>query len=348
VPDAVQRLDFQGVVIVADLIVADQYLSPHLRRNLEQTDQRTLQNLNDAITSLGLHVVHYSHPKLLAKHARRHAGDVVLSIFGGSTSRSRMALVPAICETFGLSFIGPDAYGRIVCQDKEVSKALATTAGLKTPPHRIIRSTSDLDSVSDFTLPYVVKPLWEGSSIGIGPESLVTDRQSGRRVAEQMLERFDQPIMVESFVRGREVSWCYIEGPRSTGIRSLAEIVWDGQQDYFDRHLYDAHHKLSAEGRKAIRNISHELQQRDASAMEKLLALVGPTGYGRIDGKLIDGSFIFLEITPDAWLGPTGTFACSFADYGLSFDQIIARILLSARRGHPSRSPNDSGTPDGT
>jgi D-alanine-D-alanine ligase len=177
---------------------------------------------------------------------------------------------------------------------------------------------------------------------------MVTDRQIGRRVLERTLERFEQPIMVEAFVRGREVSWCYIEGPRTTGLRALAELVWGGQEDYFDRHLYDADHKLSAEGRRAVRNISHEIQPEDSSAMEQLLTLIGPTGYGRVDGKLVDGRFVFLEITPDAWLGPTGTFAHSFADYGLSFDQVIARILLSARRAHRGRSPSDSGIQDGT
>jgi D-alanine-D-alanine ligase len=339
---------FRGVVIIADLLPEDPELAIDRRRDLELTNPQTLQQLLDAILRLGLKVQHYEHPKILAEHAAKHMGDVILSIFGGAVSRSRMALVPAVCETFGLSFVGPDAYGRIICQDKEVSKTIALEAGLKVAPHRIVREKSDISRVLDFPLPYVAKPLWEGSSIGIGSKSLVTDRHQGEIVLQQLLEDFEQPIMVESFISGREVSWCFIDGLETDRVRAFAEMVWADEPDHFDRNLYDAQHKLISEGRKTVRNITDELRARDAEAMERLLQMVGPIGYGRIDGKLRNGEFVFLEITPDAWLGPTGTFVSSFSSYGMSFDEVIARVLLSARTNLPSQSPNDLNIPGDT
>jgi D-alanine-D-alanine ligase len=303
----------------------------HLNRALEQSDLTTLNDLSAAIRRLGLNVYHYEHPQALASNADHHLHDTVLSIFGGSTSRSRMALVPAICESMGLSFIGPDAYGRVICQDKEVSKALAVQAGLRVPPHRIIRTEGDLPKLRDFDVPYVAKPLWEGSSIGVGPDSLVTEERKGMDVVKELLTAFNQPIMVEAFVQGREVSYCFIDPQGSPPLRALGEIVWDGRRDYFDHHLYDASHKASAEGRKAVHVISNELRTCDAQAMEKLLQIIGPTGYGRIDGKLLDGEFVFLEVTPDAWLGASGTLLTSFMKQGRSFDEVIAYILLSGR-----------------
>jgi len=304
---------FRGVVFIADLLADDAALAVHLRRDLERTDSRTFQEVYDAIVRLGIPVCHYNHPKDLARRAAKHTNDVVLSIYGGSISRNRMALVPAICETFGLSYIGPDTYGRIVCQDKEVSKAIAATAGLKTAPHRIVREKRDIAQVLDFPLPYVVKPLWEGSSIGIGSESLITNRDRGEFVLQQLFEHFQQPIMVESFISGREVSWCFIDAPGQNRIRSFAEVVWDNEPDHFDRNLYDAPHKLISEGKKIVQNITDELDPHDAASLEQVLQLIGPTGYGRLDGKFRNGEFVFLEITPDAWLGSTGTFASSFS-----------------------------------
>jgi D-alanine-D-alanine ligase len=280
-------------------------------------------------------LVHYDNPKVLADHAAEHSDDVVLSIFGGSASRSRMALVPAICETFGLAYVGPDAYGRIICQDKEVSKTLAATAGLTTAPHRLVRSPADIDKISDFPLPYVAKPLWEGSSIGIGADNLITSRQRGASVLRDLLQHFRQPIMAESFVPGREVSWCFINGEEQRPLRAMAEVIWNGDPRYFDTHLYDAPHKLMAEGRKTVRTITEELRPADAEAMERLLTLVGPIGYGRVDGKLKDGVFVFIEITPDAWLGSSGSLASSFGGYGLIYAEVIAQVLLSARKGPP-------------
>jgi D-alanine-D-alanine ligase len=326
-----RKFPFQGVVVIADLIALEAVAPNYLCRNLEQTDESTLDGLCASIQRLGLKVHHYEHPRFLAENAERHIMDMVLSIFGGSVSRSRMALVPAICESMGLPFVGPDAYGRIICQDKEVSKALAADAGLRVPQHRIIRSEEDLINVTDFHLPYVVKPLWEGSSIGISPDSLVTNSQKGRHVLEDLLTKFQQPLMVEAFVPGREVSYCFIEPVGYDRVRALAEIVWGGEADYFDHHLYDATHKETAKGRKVVRSITDDLRAIDEKAMERLLRFLGPTGYGRIDGKLLNGEFIFLEITPDAWLGASGTFVSSFREQGLSFDDVIALLLLSGR-----------------
>jgi D-alanine-D-alanine ligase len=320
---------FKGVIIVADILDSGPTNGDHLNRSLEQTDRATLNDLAAAIERLGLNFYHYDHPQTLAANAGRHAQDIVLSIFGGAISRSRMALVPAVCESMGLAFVGPDAYGRIICQDKEVSKALALEAGLRIPRHRIVRKKQDLPRLRDFEVPFVAKPLWEGSSIGVGPDSLVTETRRGIAVVTELLAAFDQPIMIESFVPGREVSYCFIDPQNAPPWRVLGEVVWEGQRDYFDGHLYDASHKAIAEGRKAVQVISNELRDDDARALERLLQIVGPTGYGRIDGKLSGGEFVFLEITPDAWLGATGTLLTSFMMQGRTFDQVIAHILLS-------------------
>jgi D-alanine-D-alanine ligase len=330
---------FTGVVVVADVLADPAAVPSHLRRDLEKTDRATLDELCTAIRRLGLKVCHYEHPKLLAVNTKQHIGDIVLSIFGGSISRSRMALVPAVCEAIGLSFVGPDAYGRIVCQDKEVSKALAVEAGLRVAPHRIIRIKEDLLKLADFGTPYVAKPLWEGSSIGIGTDSLITDRRRGEDVVGNLLTAFQQPIMVEAFIPGREVSYCFIDPVGYAPIRALGEIVWEGKADHFDHNLYDARHKEMADGRKTVQVISKELLPGDEAAMEALLQFLGPIGYGRVDGKLLNGEFRFLEVTPDAWLGASGTFVTSFREQGLSFDDVIANLLLS---GHVV--PRDQST----
>ena len=335
-----RQFPFKGVVIIADLIADEDTTPIYFRRDLEQTDPETLNELSDTIKGLGLKVQHYDHPRLLAENASQHRNDIVLSIFGGRVSRNRMALVPAVCESMGLSYIGPDAYGRIICQDKEVSKAIAGEAGLKTAPHRILREPSDVSKLAEFPLPYVVKPLLEGSSIGIGPENLVNDHAFGRNLASELLKRFQQPIMVEAFIPGREVSFCFVDGPEKTAYRSLAESVWLERSDHFDNHLFDSFHKSHVESAQTVRDINHELLPQTSEAMERLLVFLAPLGYGRIDGKLNGNDFIFLEVTPDAWLGSSGVFMNSFKLLGRSPGEIMTQILLSGRPNHQYQSTN--------
>jgi D-alanine-D-alanine ligase len=341
-----QSFQFHDVVLVADILDSELRMPPHLRRDLEKTDRSTLQEITTAILDLGLQVHHYQNPSALAEAANHHRRDIVLSIFGGSTSRNRMALVPAICESLGLAYIGPDTYGRVVCQDKEISKSLAQAAGLNIAPHRIARSEDDVGFLTDFPLPYVVKPLLEGSSIGIGSQSLVTNRKNGEAIVRTLSRQLRQPLMVEAFVPGKEVSWCFVEGSPENSLRAFAEVVWDDDPDYFETHLYDAQHKLSADRRKKVRLLTEQLRAVDELGMERLLRLVGHVGYGRVDGKFKDGQFTFLEITPDAWLGVSGTFMSSFQQSGHSYESVIQRILLSAQQDRHGQLANDSDTLD--
>jgi D-alanine-D-alanine ligase len=328
------RFPFSHIVLIADLALEEPEVPLYLRRNLEQSSQEGINRLCATITNLGLEVTHYTHPRLLAENASAHRDHVVLSIFGGEVSRNRMALVPAICETMGISYIGPDTYGRIVCQDKEISKSLAAEAGLTVAPHRIIRAHHDLRKLSDFPTPFVAKPLWEGSSIGIGPDNLVRDPRVGVQLVSRILEEFQQPILVESFIPGREVSYCFIDAPGELAVRSLAESVWEDDSEHYDSNLFDSLHKQVAREKQVIRAINSELDNTTAASLETLVTFIRPVGYGRIDGKLKNGIFTFIEATPDAWLGYTGSFINSFRDMGIPYEEVIARVLLSGRPTH--------------
>ena len=90
---------FRRVVVVADGFdpAASDAPVDH-RRDLEMSDAETLKTLLDALAELGLESVHYTGPSFLALNAAEHRNDIVLSLYGGSRSRSRMTLVPAMCE----------------------------------------------------------------------------------------------------------------------------------------------------------------------------------------------------------------------------------------------------------
>ncbi|MBZ5506009.1 MAG: D-alanine--D-alanine ligase [Acidobacteriia bacterium] len=325
--DSPKQFHYRGVAIVADLFDNKEDTPLHLRHDLEMTHEETREAVLTAVRELGLKAYLYETPRALATYAANHTNDVVLSLFGGKHSRNRLALIPAICEAFGLAYVGADAYSSIICQDKEVAKAIARDAGLDVASHRIIRHASDSGSM-DLPMPYVVKPLWEGSSIGIGPDNLVRTSSQGKAVIQRVLDTFHQPVLVEAFIPGREVSWCFLNGGGTDLVRSFTEIVWNDEPMHFDDHLYDAEHKSDDE-KRAFRNIMKELEGGDAEAMERMLKLIGGLNYGRIDGKLKEGKFTFIEITPDPWLDPSGVFSSRF---GLPFQEVIARLLLSARK----------------
>lgn len=324
-----RRRSFRSVVLVADLISEVDAVSTELRRDLEQTDQGTIEVLTQAISSLGIDVKHYESPDALALSAHRHKGDIVLSIYGGQASRSRMAIVPAVCEAFGLRFIGPDAYGRIIAQDKEVSKRLARDCGLRTPAWRVLRKERDLPFARRLRFPVVVKPLLEGSSIGISQDSLAQNASDAERVAGALLREFGEPVLVEEFVAGREVAVVAI-AQEAEMHWAYSEVFIKDRPDFFEGRLFDATEKQNASPGRSVRNIDQDLSASDLASIRRFLEAFGRYGYCRVDGRHASGEFHFIELTPDAWIHPRGQFAMGFTEKGWSYPQVIEAVLSSA------------------
>ncbi len=317
-----------NIVLVADTASDPDGVDVSSRRDLEKSDAETIRILIKTIETLGRRVVHYETPEELALHAPGHSDDVVLSIYGGAVSRSRMALVPAVCETFHLRYIGPDAYGRFVAQDKEVSKRLAADCGLRTPAWRIIRDKNSLPLSHALTHPCVVKPLLEGSSIGISNENLAWSSEQSCALAKRLLSAFNQPVLVEEFIAGRETSYAAIETSDGSA-RGYSEVYIEGSPNFFYDHLFDANEKLVRNPHRTVRNIDGELTSSDQQSLERFLRAFGRFGYCRVDGRHADGKFFFLEMTPDAWIHPLGQFAMAFTKKGWTYDAVIAAILAS-------------------
>jgi len=329
--------EIKTVLLVADVTAEDGGATPAAeRRDLEKSSMKTVTAIMEAIGQLGLPVVHLQTLEELAVRAALHdAGDLVLSIYGGERSRNRMALVPAMCEGLSLRFVGPDAFGRLYCQDKELSKRLALQSGVLTPRYQLVRRTVDLDRLAPDSFPVVVKPNLEGSSIGISRRSLARDAQQMREVAAELLDRFQQPVLVEEFIPGREVSYNMIE-IEGGAVGRLAEIRLGADPHYFDDRLFCAEEK-AAWAEVEVIPLDDSCIAPDLEALQRLATSLGHFGYCRVDGKLQDGRFHFIELTPDAWLDPRGAFALAFTKAGWSYPEVLSKLLASERAGHRHR-----------
>jgi D-alanine-D-alanine ligase len=336
-----QAFSWRTIAFVADIF--DETASPgpaERRTDLEKTDPEVLNDVVSAVTDLGLDCRHFETPAALAAAAGELGNALVLSTYAGGRSRSRLSLVPAIAESLGLDFVGPDAMGHALAHDKEVMKRIASDCGLTTPRWRVVRDKDAARACKEFPPPYIVKPLSEGSSIGISQANIIRNTDTGIALATELLERFRQPVMVEAFVGGREVSMVSIE-TMPVAHQAFVEVAVEGAPDYFSDHVFDADEKMNRRLQRHIRRIDGALHPDDDRAIQRLLATIGHYGIVRVDGKLdTDGRFHFLELTTDPWLGRLGHVAQAFMLDGWSYPDVLYAILASARLAPRNRVAN--------
>ena len=147
-----------NVVLVADRLYTDDINTEFDASDLEKISDEYYYGLYEELKKVcGGTVFHYQSPKDLADNAYKHKDDIVFTIYGGEKSRNRMALVPAVCESYGLKYVGADAYARIICQDKYLSKIYCERFGLRTAPSFLLEDEQDIQLMKDLIFSFGIE-----------------------------------------------------------------------------------------------------------------------------------------------------------------------------------------------
>lgn len=302
-------------------------------RTLEFLEEDYFSELCAALSKITPRLVTYDSPADYLSQIGRHKNDVVFSLWSGIRSRNRRALIPSICEAYRVPYVGADAYTHIICQDKALSKRFIRDSGLRAPLHHLVRTTADLAGLRRLKYPVVVKPNWEGGSIGISTRNLCQDTGQASTLAEELLKEFEQPILVEEFIPGREVSILLSGRPHRLRLLEAVEIDFGPLQDPTTT-LYGFELKKQKLTPSSQRVVTQDLDPRTLSQAVNLFRQLDKVDIMRVDGRLTGDLFHCIELSPDVHIGKTSGFTIAYASthkmsYSAMLEDIIAESLAS-------------------
>jgi D-alanine-D-alanine ligase len=143
-----------------------------------------------------------------------HQGEIDLAFnyAEGIYGQNKYAHLPAMLEMLQIPFTGPDTFTQALVLNKPKAKEVLMANGIPTLPFQVF--ITGLEPLkSDFKYPLIVKPSAQGSSAGITNASVVKDEASLRQQLKKIIDSFKQPVMVESFLTGREFSIGLLDNP---------------------------------------------------------------------------------------------------------------------------------------
>lgn len=306
---------------------------------LSELDQpATIQGLADMFGRLGFEVDRIGNARELG--ARLVAGErwpLVFNIAEGMYGYGREAQVPAMLDAWTIPYTGSDPLVMAVTLHKGVTKSLVRDAGLPTAPFAVIAGEDELAAVR-LPWPRFVKPVAEGSSKGIGPWSLVTCEAEMRAACLLLWRRFRQPVLVETFLPGRDFTIGVVgEGPDAEVV-AVMEIRFG---ETADMPAFSRVNKFECEERVTYaRCQGREAREIGALALAVFRAL-GCRDVARVDVRSdADGRPHLLEVNALPSLCPHDSAMVSLARLaGLDFEGLIGRILASALRRHRLEPP---------
>lgn len=228
-------------------------------------------------------------------------------------------VIQGALEVLDMPYTGSGVLGSALAMDKLRSKYLWSASGVPTPEYVVLESATDLGRVAaKLGLPVFIKPVREGSSLGISKAKT----ENELKAAWEMAAKYDDKVIAERFIDGAELT-CAIIGDQAL---PLIRIETDREfYDYEAKYILDSTRYLCPCGLPAAQE--REIQDLARRAFETLAC----SGWGRVDFMLDKaGRAYTLEVNTVPGMTDHSLVPKAAKQAGLDFDELVLRILETA------------------
>ena len=262
--------------------------------------------------------------------------DVLINLCEGYRGFPQMeANVAAVFELLGIRFTGNTSKVLALCQDKYKTKAILKSFGLPTPQCLLVTSC---DQEIEMDFPMIVKPNNEDGSLGIGLNAVVFDREELRQRVKTIIQRYEQPALIEEYIEGREFNIAIYDHSEPRAL-AVSEIDFTGMPEGIP-HICSYEAKWHEDSLLFLRTPPICPARIDSAQLEKLhhIALeafqaMDCRDYARIDFRIAENGEIFiLEVNPNPDISQSAGYARALTAAGIEYIDFWQSMIDKARR----------------
>ena len=232
--------------------------------------------------------------------------------------------IQGVLEWLDVPYTGTGVQGSAIGMDKVKTKQVWQGSELPTAPYRIVIKDSDAaDIVNSLGLPLIIKPVHEGSSIGMSKVEKIEDFAEAIAKATE----HDAVVMAEKWITGREFTIVVLNG------QALPVIRLEPPQDvaFYD---YEAKYNRNDVQYGIPCGLTEAEEQQLKALSLRAFQAVGASGWGRIDAMQDEqGNFWLLEVNTVPGMTSHSLVPKAAAAVGCSFDELCVAILEQTLTG---------------
>jgi len=289
----------------------------------------TIDALELAITSMGFEVIRIGNIFSLVNFLNSgNRCDLVFNICEGMFGIAREAQVPCLLDAYRIPYVFSEPDILNLTLDKGLTKLVLKQDGIPTAEFKVISQLSELQSIN-IAFPLFVKPVAEGTSKGIDGFSLVENQEQLEESVDYLLKTFHQPVLVESFLPGREFTVGITGSGDDTKALGTMEIMLN---EHAPHPIYSYSVKKDWEKYASYKIANDPVAMECAEIAVDIWKKIKGKDAGRVDFRLdANGKPNFIEVNPLAGLNPVYSDLPILARLnGISYQQLIAMIMNSA------------------
>ncbi|MGC9348126.1 MAG: D-alanine--D-alanine ligase family protein [Anaerolineae bacterium] len=326
----------------------------------EYDAEETVEAIQAALQDAGHRALFLEADETLLDTVRQVRPDICFNIAEGLRGDARESHVPALLELLDIPYTGSKVLTHAISLDKAVTKQLWRDAGLPTAPFQVFRYPETPLSQS-LSFPLFVKPVREGSGMGITAQSLVQDEGQLQAQVRWIIKTYHQPALVEAYLPGREFTIGLIGNRVFPRGGSRSQFYGEHGYHLFPvleidtgrgsvRGIYNAEAKSyaidseAAPGYLCPADIPAELETELGLLAVAAFEAIGALDVGRVDFRTgADGRPYLMEINTLPGLNPVlSDIVIAALAGGVAYPQLINEILdLACERYGMLTRPRD-------
>ncbi|MCG6923354.1 MAG: ATP-grasp domain-containing protein, partial [Acidobacteria bacterium] len=297
--------------------------------NREKIGMKTIDRLADALRKGGHQVTAFEGDKdlidkledFMPRVVRGERPGMVFNVSYGLQGQARYTHVPSILEMVGIPYVASGPMGHSLSLDKVVTKMILKQNGLPTPDFAVLHAPDA--PIPDLAYPMIVKPRNESVSFGL---KVVNGEEELRGAAKVIFDEYNQPVLVEQFIEGREVNVGLLGNNPPEAFPPVQLDFGDGPA------VYSYEDKTGKSGR-TIRPIcpaplGEALTRRAQEIAIGAFQALGLNDCARVDMRLDgDDKLYILETNSLPSLGEHGSYLVGAAQVGLDFGAFVNRLV---------------------
>ncbi len=171
----------------------------------ELDSEKSVAGYERALRSAGHEVIPLEGDYTLINNLLKYKPDICFNTCEGHYGKSREAQVPAILDMLRIPYTGSGVMTLAIALDKAMTKRVFQFYSIPTPAFQVF-VTGDEPTDSRLNFPLIAKPSLEGSGIGISDKSICRNPRELRDQVRYLLRCYRQPVLVEEYIEGREVT----------------------------------------------------------------------------------------------------------------------------------------------
>ena len=242
--------------------------------------------------------------------------------------KNKIGFLPQLLDELAIPHFGSSAESIETGLNKAATKELLIKNRIPTPRYFVVKDQkADIKAdIKRIGFPLIVKPVSEGGHIGIKEDSIVYDDVGLNKIIIRVLEKNNQPALVEEFITGsgmREFSVGIIDG--KTRLFTPIEINYKAMDVKEEILSFEAAQK---DLERTILVTEEKIRNKVIDLAEKTFDIVGAKDYSRVDIRMNENDCYVLEINIMPGLGPNSFLPQAAKDiYGFEYPQFIQKMV---------------------